>query len=102
MATNNNNVAYMKEYLRQAMIFEKYVYIWSQSMNEANGYVRDVIYEYDILEQQRQAGYNAEYEPIDRIAYKRAYKEEKRKNLCLIQCLVLLLLFYVFSLYLCS
>lgn len=36
MAVNKNSVAYMKEYLKYAMEFEKYVYIWTRAMNEAN------------------------------------------------------------------
>lgn len=36
MAVNKSSVAYMKEYLKYAMEFEKYVYIWTRAMNEAN------------------------------------------------------------------
>lgn len=36
MSDNKNNVSYMTEYLKYAVEFEKYVYVWSKALNEAN------------------------------------------------------------------
>lgn len=82
MESKANNVAYMKEYLRQAMVFEKFVYIWNQSMNEANGYVKDVYNEKERLEQQElEACLEIQtYEPMEKSEYKKIYKEEKKER----------------------
>lgn len=36
MSVNKNSLPYMKEYLKYALEFEKYVYIWSKAMDDAN------------------------------------------------------------------
>ncbi len=68
MENGKNNVAYMKTYLRYALEFEKYVYVWTNSMNEANKRMRVICdkrqklesvqrmtqYQLDSLEEQNQ------------------------------------------------
>lgn len=42
MSLDKNSVPYMTEYLKYALKFEKYVYIWSQALDEANARMRHV------------------------------------------------------------
>lgn len=42
MLDKSNNTKYMKEYLKYALIFEKYVYIWEKAMNQANNQMREI------------------------------------------------------------
>lgn len=50
MAVDINSVAYMKEYLKYALEFEKYVYIWTKAMDEANARMRQIYNEKNQLE----------------------------------------------------
>lgn len=58
MGTNNNSVAYMKTYLRYAAEFEKYVYIWSHAMNEANNRKKSIYDESQKLQQMQSSNEN--------------------------------------------
>ncbi len=51
MAINKSNVSYMKDYLKYALEFEKYVYIWSNTMNNINGRARQLYSERKHLEE---------------------------------------------------
>lgn len=42
MSIDKNNVSYIKEYLKYALEFEKYVYIWTNSMNKANKQMNEI------------------------------------------------------------
>lgn len=50
MMAKENNPAYMREYLRYAIEFERYVYVWSQAMDEVNGRMSRVYQERKQLE----------------------------------------------------
>lgn len=42
MIDKRNSISYMKEYLKHAVIFERYVYIWENTMNEVNKHMRNI------------------------------------------------------------
>ena len=54
MAVNKNSVSYMKEYLKYAVIFEKYVKIWSGAMDEVNVRMKQIYTERTKLEELKQ------------------------------------------------
>lgn len=53
MAVNKSSVAYMREYLKHALEFEKYVYIWSCAMNNANSRMEKICSEKRQLQNKR-------------------------------------------------
>lgn len=53
MSVDKTSVSYMKEYLKYALEFEKYVYIWSRSLNDANSRMKELFAERKQLETAR-------------------------------------------------
>ena len=64
MAVDINSVPYMKEYLKYALEFEKYVYIWTKAMDEANARMRQVYSEKNQLESIITTASNASYSDV--------------------------------------
>lgn len=42
MSIDKNSTSYMKDYLKYALEFEKYVYIWSKAMDDANSRMKQI------------------------------------------------------------
>lgn len=53
MGTEKGNVSFMREYLKYVVEFEKYVYIWTNSMNYANNQMRAIYAKRSKLEKVR-------------------------------------------------
>lgn len=49
----NISVDYMRDYLRFALEFEKYVYVWTNAMNQANSYMRKITNQKNEIERVR-------------------------------------------------
>lgn len=84
MAVNKNSVSYMKGYLKHAIEFEKYVYIWSQAMDEVNSRMRQIYSERRRLENTKATARNRLTSLEDTNERQRRYKESEavryRKN----------------------
>ena len=59
MSIDKNNVSYLKEYLKYAFEFEKYVYIWTNSMNKANKQMQDIYSRRSKLESIRNSAHDS-------------------------------------------
>lgn len=59
VSIDKNSVSYMKEYLKYAIEFEKYVYIWTNSMNKANEQMRAIYARRSELENVRASAQNS-------------------------------------------
>lgn len=59
MSANQNSVSFMKDYLKYAIEFEKYVYIWQNAMEEANNRMRAIYERRSALEDVRTSAHNA-------------------------------------------
>ena len=102
MAVNKNSVSYMKDYLKHAVEFEKYVYIWSQAMDEANCRMKQIYNERKRLESTK-ATTKARLESLDETNERqRRYKESeaaryrrKSRNACITTVALLALLFLI-------
>lgn len=107
MVADKTDVSFMQEYLAQAVEFEKYVYIWSNAMANANSRMRDIYSRRGKLEEIRDSSRSALDSLSDNIkrckaALGRAAKSYKRKAtvalvitlvdfaICLIACFVAL------------
>lgn len=53
------NISFMKEYLKYALEFEKYVYIWTNSMNKANKQMQEIYSRRSKLESIRNSAHNS-------------------------------------------
>ena len=73
MAINKNSVSYMKGYLKHALTFEKYVYIWSRAMDEVNARMKQIYSERRRLENLRASAQN-------QLASLEDANEQHRKN----------------------
>ena len=84
MAVNKNSVSYMKGYLKHAIEFEKYVYIWSQAMDEVNSRMRQIYSERRRLENTKETARKRLTSLEDTNERQRKYKESEavryRKN----------------------
>lgn len=95
MAVDKNSVSYMKDYLKYAVEFEKYVYIWSKAMDEVNCHMRQIYNERTRLENTKTAATGRLVSLGDVNEQQRRYKEneaaryrKKSKN-TLVVCAVL-------------
>lgn len=59
MSEKSPHVSFMKDYLKHALEFEKYVYIWSNSMNKANKQMRSIYSRRSELEGIRDSAHHA-------------------------------------------
>ncbi len=59
MGVNQNSLSFMKDYLKYALEFEKYVYIWTNSMNKVNEQMRSIYSRRTKLEDIRTSAHNA-------------------------------------------
>lgn len=84
MAIDKNSVSYIKEYLKYALEFEKYVYIWSQAMDEVNSRIRQIYSERKQLENTKVTARQRLTSLEDTNERQRRYKESEasqcRKN----------------------
>ena len=102
MAVDKSSVSYMKGYLKHAMEFEKYVYIWSQAMNDANCRMRQIYDERKRLENTKAATKKRLTSLEDTNERQHRYKEseaaryrKKTKNTLVTTFVLLALLFLV-------
>lgn len=102
MAINKNSVSYMKGYLKHAVAFEKYVYIWSQAMDDANRRMKQIYSERKRLESAKAAASTRLASLDDTNERQRGYKEseaakyrKKSKNIFITTAVLLALLFLI-------
>ncbi|MGN0453012.1 MAG: hypothetical protein ACI4GZ_04330 [Ruminococcus sp.] len=109
----SNNPQYMKEYLHHALEFEKYVYIWSQSMNKANNQMRSLqSRRNNLIEDRKRAemeinSFDIKYseekskvEKKDALNKKRAVALKKKSRVFLVLAVVIILIFAVLGVFL--
>ncbi len=102
MAVDKSSVSYMKDYLKYALEFEKYVYIWSQTMNDINDRMRQLYSERKRLETIRSSTQNS-LSSLDTVNNRqRKYKEQeaerykrKAKNSITVTIVILAVLFVI-------
>ena len=78
--TRSNDPEFMKEYLKHAFEFEKYVYIWSQSMDEVNSRMKQIYNERRRLETTKERAKNLLISLEDTNEQQRKYKESEAKR----------------------
>ncbi len=102
MAVDKSSVSYMKGYLKHAIEFEKYVYIWSQAMDEVNCRMRQIYSERKRLESTKATARTRLASLDDTNERQRRYKEseaaryrKKSKNALVTTVVLLILLFLI-------
>lgn len=104
MAVNKNSVAYMKEYLKYAVEFEKYVYIWSRAMSQANERKRQIYSDYQNIKKlqasngNRMSRLNLSFETQRRMKERDIDQYKKKSNTALfvlVGLLVIMVLLYI-------
>lgn len=100
---DKTSVTYMKGYLRHALEFEKYVYIWTQAMEEANARMLQLYDRRRALEQARESK-AGQLEVFDETSARKKksrekdavrFKKKARRKLVAIAALVALLIFMI-------
>lgn len=98
---NTSSVAYMKEYLKYAVEFEKYVYIWQRAMNEANNRMRTIYDQRSRIESTQNStqnsleGLDARYDSQQKYNEREAMRYKKKQRTALI------ILFIILAVYAC-
>lgn len=94
MEVKRTSVPYMENYLKYALTFEKYVYIWQRAMNEANSQIYIVNNE---IERQQSTLSSAQYDLNNLDKSIEATHKSKRKTAqrYIIQALIALLVFLI-------
>ncbi len=105
MAVNKSSVAYMKDYLKYALDFEKYVYIWSTSMNNANDQMRSIYFQRNQLENIRDSAHKSivsldtRYSNRQRHSANEAIRYKKKAHNSLIVLIIDLLICLMFGIW---
>lgn len=102
MGINYNNPIVMKDYLKYALEFEKYVYIWSRAMDEANCRMRQIYSERNRLKNAKETTGTQLASLNDTNQRQQRYKEseavryrKKSKNTLVTTAVLLTLLFLI-------
>ena len=94
METKSTSVSYMEKYLKYALTFEKYVYIWQNAMNEANSQIHIVN---DEIQWQQNTLDSSQYalDNLDRSIEEKHKSKQKTARQYIILALIALLVFLI-------
>ncbi len=94
MSINKTSVAYMKEYLKYALEFEKYVYIWSNAMAQTNKQLTDIrsrknsIQQAQLSAQKQLSTLDYDFEQYEKQEQSEILKHKKRSKIWLIATMI--------------
>lgn len=98
MGVNKNSVAYMRTYLKYAIEFEKYVYVWANAMESSNDRMREIFDERKILESAiAHSNYRAESYNYSNEQQRKQKETQKFKRNSICIPLIVIGIFFVLS-----
>lgn len=97
----DKNISFMKEYLKYALEFEKYVYIWTNSMNIANKQMREIYSQRSKLNNIRNSAHNSLASLDERYSSQQNYKNKEsaryKKNANIALAILLIDIIFCFA-----